>query len=285
MVDLMTQETSSGFKPPSLRAHDVELVPPSPGNYPWLQRIETVGPPAPRWWHRGATPSAAQWANSMNDPLANFLVVPKDGDPIGRVFSYKPQYHDRHAYFAAVTFELTEPDPRMMLGIRIFLRYTFWYWDFEKLYMEVPEYNYGQFDSGEGRFFEVEGTLRQHYRMGGRTWDQLICAVYRDAPHVQDVLNGLDQPVARLKLDSGPIELDATLPVPKPRLDWHEFLEEVAAIAQVPTASIHDDTKLFQDLALDSLELMELVSALGIDGELDPQSWKGMTVRALYESR
>src|SRR5690349_17647711 len=93
------------FSPPSLRAPQVELQLISPAEYPMLQAIETVGAPAPRWWHRGATPSPAQWASTMNDPLANFLVVAtgervQDRVPIGRVFTYQPNFQDRYAYFA-----------------------------------------------------------------------------------------------------------------------------------------------------------------------------------------
>ncbi len=57
-----------------------------------------------------------------------------------------PELHDDataepDAYFAALRFEPGDRSPLMVLGISLFLRYVFTNWEFEKLYMEVPEYN------------------------------------------------------------------------------------------------------------------------------------------------
>jgi hypothetical protein len=68
----------------------------------------------------------------------------------------------------------------MMFGLALFLRYVFTCWNFRKLYMEVAEYNYEQFSSGAGRFFEVEGRLREHFYYGGRYWDKLILTLSRE---------------------------------------------------------------------------------------------------------
>jgi hypothetical protein len=46
--------------------------------------------------------------------------------------------------------------------------------------MELPEYNYEQFASGEDRLFEVEGRLRGHIYTAGRYWDQVIAAIDRE---------------------------------------------------------------------------------------------------------
>ncbi len=282
------------FSPPSLRTPYVELRPISAAEHPTLQAIETVGPPAPRWLHRGATPSAAQWASTMNDPLANFLVVAtgervQDRVPIGRVFTYQPNFQDRYAYFAAVSFKPDEPSPVMMLGVATFLRYTFWYWDFEKLYMEVPEYNYSQFASGEGRFFEVEGRLRGHIRMGGRSWDQLILAVYRGVVelHAARLQVGEQRSPDRAVVASqGPDGWQ----VRGASVSWERFVTEVATIALVPAADIHEKTRLLEDLALDSLALAELAVVLtdkydlhSPSSDLNSRTWQDCTVRALYD--
>jgi acyl carrier protein len=183
----------------------------------------------------------------------------------------------------------------MILGISLFLRYVFTYWEFEKLYMEVPEYNFPQFASGLGRFFEIEGRLRGHLKMGERSFDQLIVALYRDTAE----LHG-----ARLRLDRGQRSLIGSEPAAMPAvtaaasavpttkwdpISWDEFVAEVAAIAQVPVGEVHEDTRVLEDLALDSLALAELGVVLvdkydswSLSRELETRSWENCTVISLY---
>jgi hypothetical protein len=187
---------SKDLDAPPLRARHVYLQPITPADYQSLQMLELTGELASRWRHRGVTPSPDQWVQTLwAGVLAQFLVVGvASNKPIGRVVVYSPNFQDRYAYFAAMAFQPRERSPLMMLGTALFLRYVFRNWEFEKLYMEVPEYNLDQFASGLGRFFEIEGRLRGHLRMGGRAWDQLILALYRDTA----VRHG-----ARLTLDRG----------------------------------------------------------------------------------
>jgi hypothetical protein len=49
--------------------------------------------------------------------------------------------------------------------------------------MDVPEYNMDRFKSGIGRYFDVEARLRDHRYFGGRYWDELILALYREQWH------------------------------------------------------------------------------------------------------
>ena len=67
----------------------------------------------------------------------------------------------------------------MVFGVALFIDYVFTCWDFHKLYLEVSEYNAGQFQSGIGRLFDLEARLREHLWYGGRHWDELILALYR----------------------------------------------------------------------------------------------------------
>jgi hypothetical protein len=285
------------FITPPLRARHVFLKPIAPSDYPFLQMLETAGDPAPRWRHRGGTPSPDQWAQGLwAGVLVQFLVVGVESStPIGRVVIYRPNFQDRHAYFAALRFQPRQRSPLMILGISLFLRYVFSYWDFEKLYMEVPEYSLPQFASGLGRFFEIEGRLRGHLQAGDRSWDQLIVALHRDAA----ALHG-----ARLRLDRGQRSVIGTEPAvmpavvgspsagPEPKWDpitWEEFVAEVATIAQVPLEEVQPETRVLEDLALDSLALTELGVVLidrydswSISRDLETRSWEGLTVRSLY---
>lgn len=278
---------------PPLRARHVYLKPITPSDYPFLQMLELVGDLAPRWRHRGMTPSPDAWASGLwADVLAQFMVVGiQNNKPIGRVVLYHPSFQDRYAYFAAMRFNLQERSPLMILGISLFLRYVFTNWDFEKLYMEVPEYNYEQFASGLGRFFEIEGRLRGHLRTGARSWDQLILALYRE----KAIENG-----ARMRLDHGARSaLDAaaatTSPgaAPAPRwqtIPWEEFVREVAGIAEVSPDSVDEQSRILEDLGLDSLALAELGVVLvdkydtySLSRELETRRWDNVTVRALYD--
>ncbi len=67
------------------------------------------------------------------------------------------------------------------------------------------------------------------------------------------------------------------------------FLTTVAEIARVPVEAVGPDTRLLEDLSLDSLELSEVLLALVTEHELgslsDPirhSNWKGVTVGELY---
>jgi RimJ/RimL family protein N-acetyltransferase len=167
---------------PSLRARHVYLRPLTARDYPYLQMVEAGTELTFRWRLRGATPSPEQWAKMIwNQVLAQFMVVGRSGDkPIGLVSVYRANFQDRYAYLSATRFEPNRPSPLMMLGVFLFLKYVFTSWDFRKLYMELPEFNMPQFASGLGRYFEVEGRLRDHFYFDGRYWDQLTLATYRD---------------------------------------------------------------------------------------------------------
>jgi acyl carrier protein len=278
-VGPVTHESAPGeFVTPALRNGHVYLKPIAPSDYPLLQMLETVGDPAPRWRHRGVTPSPDQWAQVFwAGALVQFMVVGvQSNKPIGRVVIYQPNFQDGYAYFAAMRFEPRDRSPLMVLGISLFLEYVFAYWAFDKLYMEVPEYNLDQFASGLGRFFQVEGRLRRHFRMGGRCWDQLILALYR-----ADAIEHGERLRAGDKTDPAAGTTAIT---------WEEFVSEVAAIAQVPEAAIQPDMRVLEDLSLDSLALAELgvvladhYGASSPANNLETGHWDNVTVRALYK--
>ena len=272
-----------------LRARHVYLRPITPGDYAFLQMLETVGDLAPRWRHRGVTPSPEQWAHTLwADVLAQFLVIGVTGNkPIGRVVIYNPNFQDRHAFFAALRFEPGDRGPLMVLGISLFLRYVFTNWEFVKLYMEVPEYNLDQFASGLDRFFSIEGRLKDHFRTGTRTWDQLILAIYRE----QAVANA-----DRLRLDLGertPFDGGAAPGVAAAgphAVEFDEFRAEIANVTDVPVDDVRAESRVLEDLALDSLALAELGVVLvdrfdtySLSRDLETRRWDNVTVRDLYD--
>jgi RimJ/RimL family protein N-acetyltransferase len=154
-----------------------------PEDYRNLRQIETSGPIAHRWRLRGAVPSPEAWAQGLSTGvLAQFLVMArKDDRPIGVAFAYHPNFQDGFASFAAARFDPASRSPLMMLGVGLALDYFFTCWNFRKLYMEVAEYNYSQFEAGLGRLFEIEGRFRDHWFYDGQLWDLLTLAIYREA--------------------------------------------------------------------------------------------------------
>jgi len=161
----------------------VKLRPVMADDIPSLYLLETSEVLGPRWRFRGSTPGMDRWSGATwGTVLASFIVLDATKDaPIGLVATHEANFQDGHAKMSAANF--MPPGNRhlaFILGIGLFLDYVFRCWDLRKLYMEVPEYNYDQFASGAGRFFEEEGRLRDHFFFDGRYWDQVILGLYRE---------------------------------------------------------------------------------------------------------
>lgn len=172
---------------PSLQGRNVALRPVGPEDYHSLRGVELSPELGPRWRFRGTTPSPEQWSQATwSSTLAQFLVIKRPSNkPIGVTAVHQANFQDGFAYMSAAHFEPSQPSPAMMIGLAIFLNYVFACWDFRKLYMEVPEYNYDQFSSVVTQYGQLEGRLRDHLYFNGRHWDLLTLAIYRD--HWQSV--------------------------------------------------------------------------------------------------
>lgn len=179
---LGTPDLGEQISIPSVEGRHVVLRPLSPNDYSMLQMLETEGELAGRWRFRGQTPSPEQWLGTLwNGVLAQFLVVSKrENVPVGLVLAYRASFQDGHAYIAALKFDPASRSPHMMLGMALFVDYVFGWWDFTKLAMEVPAFNMPQFAAGAGRYFEIEGRLRDHYACADRKWDLFVLAIHRD---------------------------------------------------------------------------------------------------------
>jgi hypothetical protein len=153
-----------------------------PEDYPFLRQMEMSSPMAHRWRFRGAVLSPEEWAQaSSQGMLAQFMVVEKrQHHPIGLVYFYSPSFQDGFAWLAAARFGAGDPSPLVILGLGLAVNYAFTCWNFRKLYMEVPEYNYSQFASSAARWCETGGRLREHWYFDGKLWDVLTLALYRE---------------------------------------------------------------------------------------------------------
>ena len=73
-------------------------------------------------------------------------------------------------------------------------------------------------------------------------------------------------------------------------ITFDAFAAEVAAVAEIPSETIGEETRLIGDLNLDSLALTELVVMLiekfdmsELGSGLDDRAWSKVTVRNLYD--
>ena len=115
--------------------------------------------------------------------LAQFLVVSSEtNEAAGHVVCYDAEANSGHAHIGAIF----DPD-YMHAGIAVdavtvFVRYLFATYSLRKLYLDVRGFNYELISSGAGRFFQVEGKLRDHDYYNGQYWDKYILAIYRGDP-------------------------------------------------------------------------------------------------------
>ncbi|MCP9618837.1 GNAT family N-acetyltransferase [Nocardia otitidiscaviarum] len=135
-----------------------------------------------RWRYRGVPPAPERFVEELwAQVLTQFLVRRVDDkQPAGHVVAYSADRSFGHAYVGAV-FEPRYAGTGLAAEVTaLFVRYLFHTFPFRKLYLEVPGYNWPRLSSGEGRYFRIEGRLRDHVYYAGRHWDQYVCAVYAD---------------------------------------------------------------------------------------------------------
>jgi hypothetical protein len=168
------------FKTAPLRGRHVYLRPVAQDDYGLMRAVDLSEELGVRWRFRGATPSMEQWVQSGGAQFAQFVVIrSSDHVRLGTTTLYQQNFQDEHAYFALASFTGAKRNPLLMLGAALFIQYVFTCWNFRKLYMELPEYNLAQFESGVGTLFELEARLREHMYFDGRFWDKVILALYR----------------------------------------------------------------------------------------------------------
>lgn len=177
----MPEQPHRQFDVPPLAGRYIYLRPVTPTDYQSLRAIDLSSDIGVRWRFRGATPTTEQWIQASTAALAQFIIARQlDHKPIGLVTLYNQNFRDQHAYLAAMTFNPASVSPFVMMGAVLFVHYTFECYPFRKLYMELPDYNLPQIASGLTRLFQEEGRLRAHFYYGGRLWDKIVLALYRE---------------------------------------------------------------------------------------------------------
>ncbi len=167
---------------PRLEDEQIALLPLTADLLPWVYKLATAPATGFRWRFRGAVPSYDHFvAGLWQGTLAQFVVAARDsGQPAGLVVSYQADMTQGTVYMGAVFAQELHGSGIGIAATAIFMRYLFDVWPLRKIYLEVPDFNYYRFASGEGRLFVREGRLKEHHYYAGRYWDQHILAVRRE---------------------------------------------------------------------------------------------------------
>jgi RimJ/RimL family protein N-acetyltransferase len=144
--------------------------------YEWVAREEIPW----QWRGRPVSPEGLRetmWA----DCLFHYVVESRESPrPIGLVSAYGANFHHQTCYLQAGLLAPYQrrgwPFEAVGLGLSVvFVRYNL-----RRVYAQTTSDTFGQFASGEGVWFDVEGRLREAVYVNGRFLDSLILTTTRD---------------------------------------------------------------------------------------------------------
>ncbi|OLF12561.1 hypothetical protein BU204_28895 [Actinophytocola xanthii] len=167
---------------PVLETRTFRLVPLEPKDVPFLYALAVHPRNCFRWRYHGVPPSPERFTDELWAHVLTQYVVRRvdDNQPVGHVVAYGANQNVSHAFLGAV-FQGRYPGTGLAAEtVALFARHLFRVFPLRKLYLEIPDFNWGQLSSGEGTYFETEGVLREHVYYAGRYWDQRVCAIYGD---------------------------------------------------------------------------------------------------------
>lgn len=153
-------ETRSDERPPrgSYMTSNVTIRPLLPVDVEPLYQAAIEPRSAHRWRFRGVTPNPNAFYEALYDPavIAQFMVqASSSGEAVGLVVGYDADRVSRHCKIAVQRLlpgaRGLETSGLMVEGLFVFVQYLFDHFDFQKVYLEVPEYNMSMF-AGGGRF-------------------------------------------------------------------------------------------------------------------------------------
>jgi RimJ/RimL family protein N-acetyltransferase len=165
-----------------ITGRSVLLRPPHPDDFMTLYRLAVSEEISWRWRYGGSIPTYDEFVRSFwNSVLTQFVVWrPVQSQIIGLTVVYNANFQNRTANLAAMVSDEMSGSGSGVDAVSAFLFYVFRTWDFYKIYLEVPEFNFHQFSSGSGKMFTVEGELKGDIYFATRRWDRLICSVHKD---------------------------------------------------------------------------------------------------------
>jgi acyl carrier protein/RimJ/RimL family protein N-acetyltransferase len=230
-----------------LQGTHVQLRPIVPNDLEFLYQISVAPENGYRWRYRGAVPTRSMFAEALDKGILVQFVVERSAtsEPVGLVTAYGANLRDEWTYVAAVTAPKFVQSGAVLDGLINLIGYLFRNWPFRKIYFETIEFNLSQFGSAIGVLAAEEGRLKDHVFYDGRYWDVVTGAIYRDSWH---------KSIPSL-LPAVGTSLQAQLPESLSIDDFkHHLVQEMDCI----DGDIDNDDLLFEDLGLDSLNMVEL---------------------------
>lgn len=134
----------------------------------------------------GRLPRFAQFAaHAWDDVLCQWLVIDPHYDRLlGVVHIASPNFEDGVAWLSAVrsrsVVRSVGESLAFMSGVLLVMNYVWDTWPLRIVSMETTSSAYAQFASGAGKYFEVEGRLRDRRFRNGRYEDVLILSITRE---------------------------------------------------------------------------------------------------------
>jgi RimJ/RimL family protein N-acetyltransferase len=160
-----------------------------------------------RWRYRGSVPPFERFKAEMWNQVLLQLVARRtvDGAAVGLVVAYGDELSLRHTYVGAVFDSTAAGTGLPAQAVSVFVRHLFRTFPLNKIYMEVPGYNWPQLQSGQASLFRVEGVLRDHDYYAGRLWDKYVCALYPEDFLPSEVTREVASEISResLKAEGG----------------------------------------------------------------------------------
>jgi RimJ/RimL family protein N-acetyltransferase/acyl carrier protein len=249
-----------------------------PADYPFLYEMALDPASGFRWRFRATHPGYEEFVQTFRQGVfLNFIVEDLEKrTSLGYICCYRHDFLNQHAYIAVQGSNDAQYKAILTEASHLFIHYIFACFDFNKLYLECPEYNISDVKSALRHVFDEEAVFRSHQRFLGRWWNLHVLSVRRDTWF------GWNTSVSerRLAALAASNALDETA-----RLEGDEFIEYIRRELEVEQGiELSMESGLRDHLSLDSIDYFVLISAIEDLGvELDERKIAAaVTLRDVY---
>lgn len=155
----------------------VHMRPVEATDYPFLRAAEFARL-GPGWRSRGFVHSPEDFAARVwSGSIAQLLGVLDDGMPVGWYQAYNADFAAGHCEVALARLDTFLDNRAFLAGAVSFVDHLFDSWTLEKLYFEVPEFNYDHVAGFVGGQLAIEGRRLAYLAAHGRLWDLITLSL------------------------------------------------------------------------------------------------------------
>jgi RimJ/RimL family protein N-acetyltransferase len=166
---------------PVFTPRQIQLEPVHPRYYDDIYRIFSTEDIAVRYRYRGGLPAPEFIVQHLWDGvlIQKAVIARKSGQLAGLVSLYNYSPRNGIAYLAAIGDPAVTGSGLVAEGSATIIDYGFRVMDLRKIYVETLQFNLPQF-AALTRIATEEGRLREHELQGGRYFDFVTLAIYRE---------------------------------------------------------------------------------------------------------